>query len=218
VIPKPPASLKGPHRYGLFKDAFKNRVVLVFGTRGTREEKAWAEAKARYDAETFWYQGNGSMDVIPDSEFTPDRYADRNIILYGHADMNAAWKTLLPEAPVQVKRGRLSVGKQKLEGRDLACLFIRPRPASDIASVGVVAGTGIAGLRLTDALPYLYAGYSFPDLLIARPPLLTEGNRGVEAAGFFGPDWRLESGDLFWRSIRVDVPARSYILFYAPRP
>ena len=218
VTPRPPASMKGPHRYGLFKDAFKNRVVLVFGTRGNREEKAWAEAKARYDAETFWYQGNGSVDIVPDSEFTPARYADRNVILYGHADMNSAWRMLLPETPVQVRRGKLSAGNQKLEGRDLACLFIRPRPDSDIASIGVIAGTGITGLRLTDTLPYLYAGYSFPDLFIARPALLTEGNRGVEAAGFFGPDWRLETGDLFWRSIRVDVPVRTYVLFYAIRP
>jgi dienelactone hydrolase len=218
VIPRPPAALKGPHRYGLFKDSFKNRVLLVFGTRGNREENAWAEARARYDAETFWYQGNGSVDIVPDSEFTPARYADRNVILYGHAGMNSAWRVLLPESPMQVRRGKLSAGKQTLEGRDLACLFIRPRPDSDIASVGVVAGTGMSGLRLTETLPYLYVGFSFPDLFIARPALLTEGNRGVEAAGFFGPDWSLETGDLFWRSIRVNVPARSYLLFYSIRP
>lgn len=63
-----------------------------------------------------------------------------------------------------------------------------PRPDSDIASVGVVAGTGATGLRLTNGRPYLYPGYGFPDLLVARPNLLVEGITGVEAAGFFGQD------------------------------
>ncbi len=71
VAGRPPAALKGPHRSGLFKDAFKNRAVLVYGTHGSGEENAWAEAKARYDAEIFWYQGNGSLEVISDTDFVP---------------------------------------------------------------------------------------------------------------------------------------------------
>jgi len=192
--------LKGPERSGLFKDAFKNRAVLVFGTHGARDENAWAEAKARYDAETFWYQGNGSLEVIPDSEFAPARFADRNVIIYGHAEMNSAWSALLGGSPVEARRGRLTVGGRSLRGADLGCLFIRPRPDSVIASVGVVAGTGLAGLRLTDNLPYLYPGYGFPDLLVARPNLLVEGIPGIETAGFFGPDWRVETGDFVWRT------------------
>ncbi len=199
VAGRPPAALKGPHRSGLFKDAFNNRVLLVIGTRGTAEENAWSEAKARYDAETFWYQGNGSVDIVRDVDFAPDRFPDRNVILYGHADMNAAWPALLGSSPVQVRRGKLVVGTRTLTGRDLGCLFIRPRPSSDTASVGVVAGTGPAGLRVTDTLPYLYAGAAFPDLFCARPALLTKGAAAIELAGFFGDDWRVETGDLVWK-------------------
>jgi poly(3-hydroxybutyrate) depolymerase len=200
VSDRPSPALKGPHRSGLFKDAFKNRVVLVFGTHGTPDENAWAEAKARYDAEIFWYQGNGSFDVIPDTEFAPARFPDRNVIVYGHADMNSAWRSLLGESSVQLRRGKMTVGGRALQGQDLGCLFIRPRPDSDLASVGAVAGTGVPGLRLTNNLPYLYPGYGFPDLLVARPNLLVEGIPGVEAAGFFGPDWRIETGDIAWKS------------------
>ncbi len=196
---RPPAGDKGPRRYGLFKEAFNNRVVLVIGTRGTREESAWAEAKARYDAETFWYQGNGSLEIVRDADFVPGRFPDRNVILYGHADMNAAWPSLVGDSPVQVRRGRLIAGTRTLRGGDLGCLFIRPRPSSEIACVGVVAGTGLAGLRLTDTLPYLYAGAAFPDFFCARPALLTRGLAGVEAAGFFGNDWRIETGEIVWK-------------------
>ncbi len=196
---RPSAGVKGPHRSGLFKDAFKNRAVLVYGTHGSARENAWARAKARYDAEIFWYQGNGSFEVIADTDFAPAGFSDRNVIIYGHAGMNSAWRSLLGKSPVQVQGGRLTMGGRTLGGQDLGCLFIQPRPDSDIASVGVVAGTGIAGLRLTNNLPYLYPGYGFPDVLIAGPSLLTEGLAGVEAAGFFGPDWRAETGDIVWK-------------------
>ena len=196
---RPPAGLKGPHRSGLFKEAFKNRAVLVYGTHGSGEENAWAEAKARYDAEIFWYQGNGSLEIISDTDFVPAGFPDRNIIVYGHAGMNSAWGSLLNNSPVRIQRGRLTAGGRSVQGQDLGCMFIQPRPDSDVASVGVVAGTGTPGMRLTNNLPYLYPGYGFPDLLIARPSLLIDGLTGVEAAGFFGPDWQIDSGEIIWK-------------------
>ena len=77
-------------RYGPFKEAFQHCMQFVYGTQGTEEENAWAFAKARYDAEQFWYRGNGSIDVIPDIEFDPDRDKDRAVIVYGNADTNTA--------------------------------------------------------------------------------------------------------------------------------
>jgi poly(3-hydroxybutyrate) depolymerase len=127
---EPAPSLKGPHRYGPFKEAFRNRVVLVYGTQGTAAENAWALAKARYDAETFWYRGNGSMEVVSDTEFLLLKDQDFNVILYGHAEGNAAWKALLADSPVQVKRGAVRLGEREIKGKDLGCLFVRPRPGS----------------------------------------------------------------------------------------
>ncbi|WP_152054291.1 carboxylesterase family protein [Tautonia marina] len=199
VVPEPDATAKGPHRYGSFKDAFRHRVVLVYGTVGSEEENAWALARARYDAETFGYRGNGSIDVIPDVAFDPAADADRNVVLYGHAESNAAWSSLLGDGPVIVKRGRLRVGSVDREQDDLACLFIRPRPGSNQASVGVVSGTGLAGLRLSDRLPVFVSGVAYPDLTVLGPEVLAEGLEAVEAAGFFGPDWGVDSGEIVWR-------------------
>jgi poly(3-hydroxybutyrate) depolymerase len=198
VIPKPSSSMKGPHRYGTFKDAFNNRFMFVYGTQGTEPENDWAYAKARYDAEHFWYQGNGSIDVISDMEFDPKSDPDRNVILYGNAQTNSGWKALLGDSPVQVTRGKIIVGKKEVKGNNLSCLFIRPRPGSDIASVGAVSGTGIVGMKLTDRRPYLSPGYAYPDFIIFSPDLLTNQEKGVQAAGFFGLDWRLEAGEFVW--------------------
>ncbi len=185
---------KGPHRYGPFKDAFRNRMIFVYGTRGTDEENDWNYAKARYDAESFWYRGNGSIDVIADTEFDPAAEPDRGVIIYGNADTNAAWEPLLGEAPVQVRRGIIRIGSRELAGDDLGCLFLRPRPGSDTASVGAVSGSGLPGLRVTERLPYFLAGVGYPDFLVISPEVLTEGAAGVRAAGYFGLDWSVDEG------------------------
>jgi pimeloyl-ACP methyl ester carboxylesterase len=199
VGPEPSPDVKGPHRSGLFKDAFRNRMVFVYGTVGNKEENEWSFAKARYDAETFWYRGNGAVDMMADVDFDAKKECDRNVILYGHADSNSAWKALLGDSPVQVKRGCVQIGEKKETADDLACLFIRPRPGSDKASVGVVTGSGIAGLRLTNRLAYFVSGCGYPDCIVLSPEVLEKGSEGVRAAGFFGNDWRVTSGEFVWR-------------------
>lgn len=196
---RPSPDGKSPERYGGFKSIFTRRPVLVYGTQGTPEENAWALAKARYDSETFWYRGNATYEVIPDTEFQPDRYRDRNVVLYGNAQTNAAWKLLLADSPVQVNRGAVIIGERSLQGEGLACLLVRPRSGSSTALVGVVAGTGLAGMRLTDRLPYFTAGAGVPDCLVLSTDMLTTGVGGVLAAGFFGVDWSVPRGEFLWR-------------------
>jgi pimeloyl-ACP methyl ester carboxylesterase len=195
AVGEPSPDVKGPHRYGTFKDAFRNRVIFVFGTRGKPEEIAWAYAKARYDAETFWYRGNGSVDIIADTDFDPAADRDRNVVLYGNADTNCAWKPLLSQGPVQVRRGNIRIDDYEEKGGDLACLLIRPRPGSDMACVGAVAGTGVIGMRLTDRLPYFLSGTAWPDCVILSPECLKRPDAGIRAAGFFGLDWSVKSGE-----------------------
>jgi poly(3-hydroxybutyrate) depolymerase len=199
AIPQPSLALKGPHRYGPFKDAFRHKVQFVYGTKGNTDENAWALAKARYDAETFWYQGNASVDVLPDTAYDSAKENDRNVILYGNADTNAAWQPLLAASPVQVRRGQAKIGDKPAAADDLALLFLRPRPGSDQACVGVVTGTGIKGMRLTDRLPYFTSGVAYPDCILLSPAMLTSGTDGVRAAGFFGADWSVAKGEFVWK-------------------
>lgn len=188
---------KNPLRYGMFRDAFRNRMIFVIGTRGTRAENDWAAAKARYDAETFWYQGNGAVDMITDREFSPEKYPDRNVILYGNAQTNSAWVKLLQGCPVRVDRKGITFDGRRFSGRDLATFFIWPRRDSKVASVGVVAGTSPEGLRLTGNRPYLYAGFALPDIVIFDSGILQKGTEGIKVAGFFGNDWSVAEGDFF---------------------
>lgn len=193
VYAKPPTvEEKNPLRSGPFKQAFQRNMLFVYGTQGTAEENAWAAAKARYDAESFYYRGNGAIDVVSDRDFNAGKTKSRNVILYGNADTNKAWNALLKDSPIQVRRGSLEIGGHPYVGSDLSCLFLRPRAGTPDGLVGVVSGTGPLGMRLTDRLPYFLAGCEYPDWVVFKPNVLTDGPAGATAAGFFDNQWRVD--------------------------
>lgn len=195
---KPSPSEKGAHRYGTLKEAFRNRMIFVYGTNGSDEENRWAFGKARYDAEKFWYQGNGSVDVLSDVEFDPGKDKDRNVILYGNKNSNLAWSRLLRGSPVQVGKGSVRIGEKEISGNDLCCIFVRPREGSDVATVAAISGTGIAGMKLSNRLPYLNPGIGLPDCTVMNRDMLTAGEPGLVMTGFFGLDWGVKNGDFVW--------------------
>ncbi|MEQ8317191.1 MAG: prolyl oligopeptidase family serine peptidase [Phycisphaerales bacterium] len=199
------AALKGAHRAGPFKHAFQNRMAFVYATGGTEEENDWAMAKARYDADTWQYRANGSVDVVPDTAFDPQAEinAKRNVILYGCADSHRLWDELLGDAPVRIGRGAATVGDRTIERDDVAAFFAYPRTGTNAALVGVVAGTGPTGRRLADESRYFISGVGYPDWLLLTPDVLAAGPdgglMGVIGAGFFAPDWSVDESQSAWR-------------------
>lgn len=197
AVPSP--ALKGPLRGGGFKSAFRHGFVLVYGTRGDEAEDRRSFAKARFDAETFWVRGNAGVEIVPDTAFDPAGFEDRSVILYGNADTNAAWAKLLAGSPVEVRDGAVRVGEKRFEGDGYAACFVRPRPGSDVASVGAVAWTGYAGWVAASPAQYFISGAGFPDLLVFSAEALKSGTAGVRVLGWFGNDWSLERGDIVRR-------------------
>ncbi|UHG92696.1 prolyl oligopeptidase family serine peptidase [Spirosoma oryzicola] len=195
VATEPDKTQKGPHRYGTFKDAFRNRMVFVYSTIGTKEENEWSLQKARYDAETWYYRGNGAVDVIADKEFSLQKYADRGVVLFGNATTNAAWKVLLSDCPVQVERNAIRAGSQNWKGDDLAGYFVWPIKGSPVASVAVIGGTGLKGMKAASANQYFAGASGFPDFMIFSLDMLREGSKGVKLAGFFDNTWKLVGND-----------------------
>jgi hypothetical protein len=199
----PPVPIfKNPRRSGGFKDAFRHGFVLVYGTRGDPAEDARAFNKARFDAEMFWVRGNGGAEILPDTAFDPVKTKDRNVILYGNADTNAAWPLLLADSPVEVRNGGATVGETRYHGADLAAYFVRPRPGSETASVGAVAWSGPAGWTAASPGQYFISGSGFPDFMLFTAESLRSGTDGVRALGWFGVDWSLEHGEVVRNSGR----------------
>ena len=198
-----PALYKSPQRAGPFKDALRNKMVFVYATGGTPEENEWSVRRALFDVEQWRIRANGSPELWSDELFLstqPHWRAQRNIVLYGHADMNKAWSLLDATCPIDARRGRLRVGTRTLERDDLALLFTFPRTESETVSAAVVCGTGPVGQRLTQALPYFTSGIAYPDWTVFAPEMLEQGGAGVLGAGFFGFDWTLARGQQAWQA------------------
>ncbi len=191
----PAASEKYPGRYGGFKLAFDNHMLFVYATGGTDEENQWYKNKARFDAETFLYRGNGSVDIIPDTDFDLQKYPDRNVIVYGNAENHQFWEILLSQSPVKVFRDGIQFGNMFFPGDDLGTYFIYPRPDSKTGSVGVVAGTGKPGMKAIYGNDYFSGITGFPDLLIFDAGWIRDGTEGIRVSGFFGNDWSIDRGD-----------------------
>ena len=189
---------KGPHRNGGFKDAFTNNVVLVYATKGNKEENSWYCNRARYDAETFGYLGNGSFEIVKDTDFDPVKFKDRNVVLYGNSDNNSAWDALLENCPIQVSNNIVKMDDTELKGGKWGAFFIYPRLDSERASVGVVTASGPEGMKAAFANDYLGRD-AFPDFVVFDKSMMVNGISGVKCTGFFGNDWTLKNGDLVWK-------------------
>ena len=201
IIGKMPAdNEKTPTRSGPFKQAFQRNMIFVYGTHGNADENAWASQKAHYDAESFYYRGNGSIDVIPDTAFNTNKTKSRNVILYGNADTNSAWPSLLDDSPIQVRNGGLGVGGRLYSGGELACMFVRPRKGTKDGLVGVVSGTGAIGCHAIDRLPIFLSGCEYPDWVVFRPNVLVQGPPACVAAGFFGNDWGVDANQSVFKN------------------
>ena len=97
-------------------------------------------------------------------------------------------------------RGGIEVDGRLIEGDDLALLAVHPRRGSDTASVAVIAGTGLEGMRTTDNLPYWVSGVAYPDWTVLDSTFLDLGLEGIRGAGFFNGEWSTGEGAISaWR-------------------
>jgi len=178
---------KSPGRSGPFKRAFDREFVIVYAA-----SDPLARQRAIYDAQRWWYIANGDCTVVSDSQFLFGNFRERNVILYGNADTNLAWKAVLPEyCPINVRAGSVEIGRKNYQGTDLSCFFVYPRRGATKALVGVIAHTGDRGARAGVAVSIFGSGVGIPDYMIFGSDVLTKGDAGVKAAGWFDHTWGL---------------------------
>lgn len=189
---------KNPVRGGRLRSAWNHGITLVVGTIGTDDETTWNRARARQDAERWWYRGNGLVEIVDDVDFDPSAEPDRGLMLYGNRDTNADWPALLGSSPVQVDRNTVTIGQRTMHG-DFAVALVRPRPGSGVASVATMAGTAGAGERSTATMPLFFSGVGWPDWMVIEPSSLSEGDQGIVGLGFFDNSFGLDSSQTAWR-------------------
>lgn len=191
---KPGSDQKGPHNYGTLKEAFNHKMIFIYSTKGTKEENEASYNKAKFDAETWYYRGNGAVDIIADKDYSSAKFGGRNVIIYGNASTNTAWSSLLKDCPLQVSRNVIKAGDKTWNGDDLATYFVWPQ-ANGLNSIGVVTGTGVKGMNAAFANQYFAGGSGFPDFMIFRLGMLTSGANDVEMVGYFNNNWKLDKSE-----------------------
>ena len=92
----------------------------------------------------------------------------------------------------------MKINDKVVSGEDLSCYFVYPRKGTKKNLVGVIAGTGIEGSKLTYMRPFLKPGASFPDVTVFNSKILTSKEDGLSAVGFFGLDWSVENGEFIF--------------------
>lgn len=191
----PGAGQKLPQRYGTLKEAFNHRMVFVYGTTGNKAENAWSLEKAIFDAETWYYRGNGAVDIIADKDYSPERYKDRGVILYGNKSTNGAYTALLGDCPIQVDRNLVTAGDKRWEGDDHGAYIVWPLKNSGVASVAVIGGSGLKGMQAASANQYFAGASGFPDFMIFNLEMLHSGAGQLELAGFYDHSWQIDPGN-----------------------
>lgn len=184
---------KSPEQCGPFKRAFGNRFVLVFGTSGNDDEDRELYARARHDQQAWWYRANATARLVSDVEFLREGFRGRNVIVYGNRDTNAAWAKLFLDGPFDARRGELRLGDATWKGDDLGAVVVRPRGDDVVGLVGAFADTGPRGSRLGYALAPFTSGVGYPDYALYSSAILSSGDGGVLATGWFDAGWRLDA-------------------------
>lgn len=191
----PEALHKSAARSGPFKRAFRDQFVLVHGTAGNAEENRELYERARLDAQTWWYRGNGRGIVLSDVEYLALPAQARNVILYGNRDTNRAFAELLAEdAPFDARRGVLRIGTREHVGTDLGAVCVYPaRAGRKELLLGLVADTGVRGTRLGQTLATFVSGVGYPDYAVYSAKILDAGDGGVLEAGWWDHRWQHDS-------------------------
>lgn len=194
---------------GALKNVFNNDFVFVYGTTGTAEENAWSLAKARFDAETWWYRANGRAIVMSDRDYTGSQRpigGRNNAVFFGNEDSNSEIARLLKFASVRLNRSSFQLEEHVLGGEDLSLMTTLWGESKALfngspvySPMAIIGGTGIEGMRATNHVPYFVSGVHYPDITVFRSNVNRIGTKAIELVGLFGDDRSVENGEMVWR-------------------
>jgi poly(3-hydroxybutyrate) depolymerase len=186
-----------PSADGPFKAVFDKNFVFVVGTRGPGADKLMA--LARYEAESMYYRGNGAIDVMTDDDYVAHMHsrdvAVRNVLLFGNADTNGAWKAVAANAPIQGSVDSVSLGGIKYAGARNAWFEVSPHRTTDGGLLGVVGFENSNDAVYLSKLPLFFSGVAFPDYAVFDVTGELSGSRtAIQGIGDFGADWGAKDG------------------------
>jgi len=186
-------------RCGPIKEAFRAPFVVVYGTTGGAERTADLRKKAERFAKEWRDFAKGRPRMYADTELAPEIVAEKNLVLFGEPESNAYIARLADRLPIKFSRERATIAGEtyELASGNRGLMFVYPNIDNPRGSLVVIA----SGLYWGDRLSENHKFDWLPDFMIyedAVDPLDPDDPVNLAlVAGFFGPDWRLETGRVF---------------------
>jgi len=178
---------------GPIRDVFHEPITFVWADGGddarANEHVARSFAKVRPGVKV-GYPIMSDVDFLAKNEPLAN---DRALFLVGRTNkVLAAIEAASAPFPIHVEAGAVTVGKDRITGKELGAAFIRPNPLRPDRYVVVVAGADVPGALRSLSLPDLLPDFVVWDEAVApsRGQILL-GAGSVRAAGFFAMDWSL---------------------------
>jgi len=121
---------KRPGLQGPIDDAFTSRFVCVVGSSQGNSETGtlWSEQTLETLKQEFSQWMRGDIQVIRDTELTPEIIQSSNLILFGDPASNRVIRDVLPELPVEWSADKLTVGGKDWSTADHGLCMIHPNP------------------------------------------------------------------------------------------
>lgn len=178
---------------GPIRDAFRAPLLFVWGADDPEQARANEEVARAWAAIRFGV--HVKYPIVSDAEFFAKNEPvanDRALFLVGSAKSNRVVRALEPDFPIRVDGDAVTIGGQRIAGKQLGAAFIRPNPKRPDRYVVVVEGADAVGTWRSLSLPDLLPDFVVYDAEVApaRGQMLV-GAGVVRAAGFFANDWSL---------------------------
>jgi predicted esterase len=178
---------------GPLRDVFHAPILFVYGASDPAQTRANQEV-ARSFAQIRWGV-RVKYPVMSDEEFLAAGEPlanDRALFLVGNAKSNRLVRELEPNLPLKIDGDAVTVGAQRITGKQAGAAFIVPNPKRADRYVVVVEGVDALGTWRSLSLPDLLPDFVVWDEGVA--PSRGQMNLSVgsvRAAGFFKNDWSL---------------------------
>jgi predicted esterase len=176
---------------GPIRDVFAEPILFVYGDGDearANEQVARSFAKIRPGVQV-------AYPVMSDTEFLAKNEPlanERALFLVGRDNRVLGALERVAPFPIRVEGGAVTVGRERLTGKELGAAFIRPNPMRPDRYVVVVAGADVPGTLRATSLPDLLPDFAVWDegVAPARGQILLNSGY-LRAAGLFTKEWAL---------------------------
>ncbi len=133
--------------------------------------------------------------VFDDTKISDEDMAKYSLLLIGGADANKVAKKLLPQLPLKIASGKITIDGTTFQAKDAALQMIYPNPLNHDRYVLIAAGTSPEGMYFNEVNPQQLSGWDFviSDGRIPAFPQKGSPQQMAVASGMFDYNWRYSS-------------------------